>query len=648
LKILRNYGLARRVLLVIAAIVLSCFSIGQSGLVFADGFTSDQLEELSQWTNWVADTCASGSADASSATTGSVYVLGDSITVRAQTAYQDSFQEAHFSTAIDASSSRSLISKGIDGNRLNGMDAITHDTDNIKSAANIVIALGTNGDDTKQNVDDAIDAVRNINKDAKIFWVDVILVGSANDAAIAPQNKAIYSEASAKNYQVISWFKAVDPQGDPQHPSKSEDDPKGYIDQSDGIHAHPTPYGSKALAKLVTKAVTGNTPVTAADSGGGCCNSAAASTLSGDTNGIRAYNFFIGKGMTPEAASGIVGNMTEESIGVEPERLQGDFTSRHPAQTLSAFQIAGGASGHDIGWGTVQFTPPSKYITVSRDKGVSDADINSLGNQLNFVWNQMKHDYPGIISSLNNAQSPEAAATVWLQQYERGNPTPTRQAYARAYYNLATKNIPLPKNVPVSKSDAGDTAAAQQDGGDASSCGASGNSDITSYNNPFREIPNIAQAGIDAGVDYSGEGDVKAIGTGVVTFASGKTGWVGGNYIAYKLSEGPAKDKTVYVAENCSVNPALKPGDEVNSETTVCHMHNSYPYIETGWAKDTRDLPLAYVDNCYYLVNPSIGAKTSTAYGVNFDKLMHRLGAPKASLLAPPITCKLPAQWPAF
>jgi len=361
----------------------------------------------------------------------------------------------------------------------------------------------------------------------------------------------------------------------------------------------------------------------------------AASTLSGDGNGVRAYNYFISKGLTPAAASGIVGNMTEESIGVEPERLQGDYTERHPAETLSDFQLNGGLGGNSVGWGTVQFTPPSKYVTVAHNNGESYDQINSLSGQLDFIWQQV--DGTQTIKDLSTASTPESAAEVWLHDYERGNPSPTREAYARAYYNLATQNTPLPPSVPVSNTDAGGSDA----GGGAGSCGS-----IGTYQNPFRNVSGLQDAGIDAGVDFSGEGDVYAIGSGTVVSASDSSSWVGGHAIAYKLSDGPAQGKTIYVAENCPVNSSLSVGSQVTSDTVVCHMHNAYPYIETGWATDGTDRPQAYTDNCYYITNPSIGHKTSTAYGVNFDQLLVKLSNPQGSLLGPPITCSLPSGWP--
>jgi hypothetical protein len=286
-----------------------------------------------------------------------------------------------------------------------------------------------------------------------------------------------------------------------------------------------------------------------------------------------------------------------------------------------------------------QFTPISSIVNPSRDNGVSDDQLNSLTYQVGFIWNLMNNNPTYYkLSELKAATSPENAAKIFFDGYERGTWSDTRAAYARAYYNLATDNTPLPPSVPVSNTDSGGSDA----GGGSGICGGS----IGAYQNPFRDVSGLQDAGIDAGVDFSGEGDVYALGNGTVVYASDSSGWVGGHAIAYKLTDGPAHGKTVYVAENCPVNNSLSVGSQVTSNTVVCHMHNAYPYIETGWATGSTDKPQAYTDNCYYTTNPSIGHKTSTAYGVNFDQLLVKLGNPQGSLLQPPTTCTLPGEWP--
>ncbi|HEX4774466.1 MAG TPA: phage tail tip lysozyme [Candidatus Saccharimonadales bacterium] len=181
-------------------------------------------------------------------------------------------------------------------------------------------------------------------------------------------------------------------------------------------------------------------------------------------------------------------------------------------------------------------------------------------------------------------------------------------------------------------------------GGGSGDCSSSGGVNGGAYQNPFKDIPNIRPEGIDAGVDYVGDGPVHPIGPAKVAVSEPNSPWLYGNYISYTLTSGPAVGKTVYVAEDCTVNTALHQGQVIGPSDTVCTLNSKRTGLETGWANANNDLPLPYTDHCYYLVNPSL-PKTSTAYGVNFNKLMVSLGVPNASLLGGPVTCTLPSGW---
>lgn len=177
--------------------------------------------------------------------------------------------------------------------------------------------------------------------------------------------------------------------------------------------------------------------------------------------------------------------------------------------------------------------------------------------------------------------------------------------------------------------------------------------DISAYRNPLRDVnPLDSSLGIDAGVDYGGEGPVYALGDATVDVANPNSGWVGGNVVAYTLNSGPASGKTVYVAENCTVASGIQAGQHISSGTVICNMHNAYPFMETGWAISGTSTPIAYWPDgakCYYFeqdpANP-LKDKTSTAYGVNFNDLMVRLNVKSAPTISSNVTCSLPSDWP--
>lgn len=117
--------------------------------------------------------------------------------------------------------------------------------------------------------------------------------------------------------------------------------------------------------------------------GSGCGCESESGPLVGANNPQKAFNFFVSKGYTKQQAAGIVGNMTEESSGVNPGEKQGapygDKTSSKEAINF----------GDDVGWGIVQWTPPNKMIKPSRDAGVPFDKIDTLEYQLDFLWKQL-------------------------------------------------------------------------------------------------------------------------------------------------------------------------------------------------------------------------------------------------------------------
>ncbi len=104
------------------------------------------------------------------------------------------------------------------------------------------------------------------------------------------------------------------------------------------------------------------------------------------------------------------------------------------------------------------------------------------------------------------------------------------------------------------------------------------------YANPLRAVKDLFPERIDMGVDFGGAGPVYALGDAVITSASGDdAGWPGGGWITYRLTSGPAKGLSVYLAED--VTPDVSVGDEVTSGTVIATMFNGGAGIEFGWAQ---------------------------------------------------------------
>ncbi len=157
------------------------------------------------------------------------------------------------------------------------------------------------------------------------------------------------------------------------------------------------------------------------------------------------------------------------------------------------------------------------------------------------------------------------------------------------------------------------------------------------YSNPLRAINGLVPERIDQGVDYAGFGPLYAIGNGVVLSTVGN-GWPNGTFIAYQLTDGPAKGLVVFNAED--ISPSVSIGQTVTANTVIGHMFAGPDGIEIGWA-DGSALPntMAHKYGQYHGGN-------STAFGANFSALLQRLGAPGGIPQNNPPTGSLPPQWP--
>jgi len=162
------------------------------------------------------------------------------------------------------------------------------------------------------------------------------------------------------------------------------------------------------------------------------------------------------------------------------------------------------------------------------------------------------------------------------------------------------------------------------------------------YLNPFRSIMGLMAQRIDMGADFAGSGPVYPIGNAVVTSAtSSNSGWPGGGWITYQLTDGPAAGLVVYVAED--VQPTVQAGEHVTPRTVLADMYNGAAGIETGWAMpdgSSAESQLAVAGGI------SGGGPFPTAVGVNFDQLLVALGVPAAPNAGQGAYGALPSAYP--
>lgn len=160
------------------------------------------------------------------------------------------------------------------------------------------------------------------------------------------------------------------------------------------------------------------------------------------------------------------------------------------------------------------------------------------------------------------------------------------------------------------------------------------------YVNP---IPSgVAPNRLDQGADFTGNGQVRALGDGVVIETQGG-GWPGGPFMSYRLTNGPAAGKVVYIAEE--ITPLVRTGEHVSAGQPVARMHG---FIETGWADSTGTTTESQTAAGGHISGGNLpgGGANPTKLGKNFDQLLVRLGAKKAPNFNNPTGGNLPPGYP--
>jgi hypothetical protein len=149
---------------------------------------------------------------------------------------------------------------------------------------------------------------------------------------------------------------------------------------------------------------------------------------------------------------------------------------------------------------------------------------------------------------------------------------------------------------------------------------------VPGYQNPFRDVSGLVPERIDMGVDFSGSGQVYALGNAVITNATGTSGgWPGGGWITYKLTGGPDAGLTVYLAED--VSPTVQVGQHVSSSTVIANMFAGGDGIETGWAQQSG---LSAESQLAEAGGVGGNGPFPTRIGLNFEELLQSVGVPGA------------------
>ncbi|MGX7420083.1 phage tail tip lysozyme [Carnobacterium gallinarum] len=151
-------------------------------------------------------------------------------------------------------------------------------------------------------------------------------------------------------------------------------------------------------------------------------------------NAKAVYSFFRGKGWTPQAISGMLGNMQGES-GLIADRDE----------------VGGGG-----GYGLVQWTPKSNLVNWANSNGLNYRTVDTQCRRIQWELENGQQFYATGAYPLNfrqfsqSTQSPTYLAKVFINNYERpANPNqPQRGVWAESWYGIlnGSGTIPNPTN----------------------------------------------------------------------------------------------------------------------------------------------------------------------------------------------------------
>lgn len=145
-----------------------------------------------------------------------------------------------------------------------------------------------------------------------------------------------------------------------------------------------------------------------------------------DSNVFRAYNYFINKGLTPEQASGIVGNLAQESTVKLDSSIENSIGAFGIAQWL-------GSRRKDL-----------NNFAKENQKKPSDFDL-----QLDFIWHELNTTEKRAYNKLKEAKSVTEAAEVFVNKFERSGEKKgdagydRRINYAKQFYTEFNGVVPV-------------------------------------------------------------------------------------------------------------------------------------------------------------------------------------------------------------
>ena len=174
-------------------------------------------------------------------------------------------------------------------------------------------------------------------------------------------------------------------------------------------------------------------------------NAPISANLKGNTAQEQIWNYLHDMGLNDIGAAGVMGNIAQES-GYSANNLQNSYESKVGNDQQYTQNVDNGSISRDsfandgAGYGIVQFTYHTYkegLYDMAKQKGSS---VGDLATQLEYLSTQLK---PELIQKLNSAGSPEQAAVIFEQDFERAgvpNMSARETAARQAYDQFANRN----------------------------------------------------------------------------------------------------------------------------------------------------------------------------------------------------------------
>lgn len=328
-----------------------------------------------------------------------VVAIGDSLLANDQQAgkLEEKLKANKYTdVTIDAQSSRF-----IDGGSVpSGLEAIDTNKAKIIAAGTIIVVLGTNYPGSRStfnnNVKKFMTNIRALNKDARVFWVNIVNAGvtaSANGA-----NSVIEDADNIKtyNYSVVDWHKAVYANGQAD---------TSLLSMGDGGYHQSNPKGINKHVSLILDAI-GEPPA-----GGGTGGSAPITGTDQEKNAAVVWNVLTSKGLSSKQAAGMLGNLQAES-GIEPAREQNSASG-----SITKHMKLDGVTGYGIAQWTSSSRQDGLHAAMVAAGKNDDTDINV---QANYLWHELSTGYykSMVLDPLRKTTTVRAAAVLILLKFE--------------------------------------------------------------------------------------------------------------------------------------------------------------------------------------------------------------------------------------